>query len=698
MQRAKEDFMRFEFSLEIVSIFVLGLFLFDFIRIRKFPKASSAILILLSTVAMLIPLLGISTMLNLGYRLNKIIIFMFYFLDGIAYYLTFLYILTTCGKLRSHFMLHILYVLPCLANIGLTIFSFVKNVNFYTNTSALLQPHNVYSFFSVLVPLFYMILCLIFMLACRKKIRGTERACISTLCFVTTACCGFQLFSSNLIMVSIARVTCMGFMYLVIERPTENIDSETGFFNKNALISFINTNIQLNKKFSLIHININNFHIISNLFGYEKTNQLLISIASSLEKLKSSSVLFRMEKDNLIILDTKNRHEQIIKAFKQRFDLPWLINGTEIQLSATIVCAQFPHDFSSVHEGIDFLSYLSKTAKSVGYKDLTYSSPQLVKQFTRLKQVEMALNKAIEQKSLQVYYQPIHDAKTGELVSAEALVRLKDEQLGYIPPFEFISIAENNGSIVEVGNIVFEKVCEFISRYIKPKIVELKTVEINLSSIQCLHPDLADNFIKIMKGFEINPKIVNLELTESAVTASEEMVLNHMNKLKKTGVTFSCDDYGTGYSTCSYLLKFPFKIVKFDYSLTKSYFQNPNAKIIMDNEIKTIKALGFEIVAEGIEREEQLKTFSKLGVNYIQGYYYSKPLSENEFLVYYRACTLGKNKKVAQKPKATKKKTEGEKTTENSIQPKPENTQENLVESNAMPTKPKKSKSDDSNN
>lgn len=651
--------MDFYYSLEIVSIFILGIFLFDFLRIKKFAKASNVTLIILMFISLFISAMSVAFMTIIpetNKLLSKIVISFFYCFDIIAYYLTFLYVLIACGKFRNHFLIHILFALPCIAGITLVIVSQACSLDFFINLSSLKQPNNLYSIYYAIVPVLYMLLSFVYMIVGRKQLTKPQIISISIFSFASIFASVFQTFLSQIILISIARVITVALCYLVFEHPSEDVDSETGFFNKNAVIGLISSKIQLNKKFSLIHINLNNFHIISGLLGYSKANDLLKSVAFELENMEYSNLLFRMERDTFIILDTKNEPEKVIDKIKERFNNSWHANGTDIQLSATIIYTQFPSHFKTVSESLELMSYLSQFSKGVGNHNIISPTADILKKFKRLKEVEIALAKAIENKSLMVYFQPIHDAKTSKIVSAEALVRLKDDKLGFIPPGEFIEIAEKNGSIVEVGNIVFEKTCDFIAKYIKTKTIDLETVEINLSSIQCLQPDLADRFIKIMKNYEISPKTVNLELTESAVTTSEDLVLSHMKKLKKVGVTFSCDDYGTGYSTCSYLLKFPFSQVKFDYSLTRSYFQNPNAKIIMDNEIKTIKALGFTIVAEGIEKQEQLKTFAKLGVENIQGYYFSKPLSESEFIVYYKACYMHGTQKS--QTKTTKTKTE----------------------------------------
>ena len=336
----------------------------------------------------------------------------------------------------------------------------------------------------------------------------------------------------------------------------------------------------------------------------------------------------------MVILDRKGKENDIINSVKELFNNVWLVDGTEIKISAPIVCAKFPQDFKTVSQSLELLNYLSDQAKDVRKTNVIYATKENLAELEKERKIEIALNSAIRNKSIEVFYQPIHNAKNQKLCSAEALCRIYDNQLGYIPPNIFINLAEKNGCIVNVGNIIFEKVCKFIAENVKTKKIKLDCIELNISPLQCLFSDFADNFIAIAKKYGVEPKYINLELTEADNLHSEDIISSQMNKLHEYGFSFSCDDYGTGYSTCSYLVKFPFKNVKFDRSLTNGYFNNQQTKIITTHEIKTLKALKYKVIVEGIETQEEYETFKNLGAHYIQGYYFSKPLPENQFIEY----------------------------------------------------------------
>ncbi len=185
--------------------------------------------------------------------------------------------------------------------------------------------------------------------------------------------------------------------------------------------------------------------------------------------------------------------------------------------------------------------------------------------------------------------------------------------------------------ILKLGAIVFERVCRFITEH-PLELYGMQYIEINLSVIQCGDEHLARDYIDIMERYKIDPKYINLEITESATTNAKKTLLGNMEDLMKYGVRFSLDDFGTGQSNLNYIVDMPVDIIKFDRSMTNSYFENGKAKHVMEAAIHMIHGMNLEIVSEGIETKEQYQTMEDLGISHIQGYYFSKPLPENEFI------------------------------------------------------------------
>ena len=209
--------------------------------------------------------------------------------------------------------------------------------------------------------------------------------------------------------------------------------------------------------------------------------------------------------------------------------------------------------------------------------------------------------------------------------SAEALIRLKDEKYGFISPEVFIPVAEKSGAIHKIGDFVLEQVCAFIASD-EYKKLGMSYIEVNLSVVQCMQPKLANHIMEILTRYGVRPEQLNLEITES-------LFLDKPEELK-----FSLDDFGTGYSNMQRIVKLPFDIIKLDRTFTELY-DNPKLGIVLTNAINMIKAMKMKIVVEGVETEEMLKLFSELECEYIQGYYFSKPIPREEFVKFIQASS-----------------------------------------------------------
>ncbi len=247
--------------------------------------------------------------------------------------------------------------------------------------------------------------------------------------------------------------------------------------------------------------------------------------------------------------------------------------------------------------------------------------------------IERALESAIREKRFDVVYQPIFSIKERKMVSAEALVRLYDPVIGNIPPDVFIPMAEKNGSILKIGNIVLTKVCEFISIN-KPENFGIKKIGINLSAVECMQENLNVQIASIMKRYGVDPDAVYLEITETAAVNSYERLRETMDGIIEVGTSFALDDYGTGYLNLDSIIKLPFKIIKIDKSLIWSYEENNNSHVILTHLIAMAKDLGMKVLIEGVETDDQKQLVERIGADYIQGYYFSKPLKPADFLHY----------------------------------------------------------------
>jgi len=295
-------------------------------------------------------------------------------------------------------------------------------------------------------------------------------------------------------------------------------------------------------------------------------------------------------------------------------------------------------DGGVVYEGDDFFALLKYAHESVVDRvssDITYIDENMAYDMYKSNEMEKLLENAIANNKVEVFYQPIYSAKEHRFVSAEALVRIRNMKGELVYPGAFIDIAENNGMILKLGEIVFNKVCRFISET-PPDTLGIDYIEVNLSVVQCAHRSLAADYMSIMNRYRVSPSMINLEITETASAGAKKILLENMSILRDYGISFSLDDFGTGHSNLNYIAEMPVDIVKFDKQMTQSYFTSKKAKYVMSAATNMAKGMGLEIVFEGIETKEQYQEAERIGIDYIQGYYFSKPLAEEEFRKFMR--------------------------------------------------------------
>ncbi len=436
-----------------------------------------------------------------------------------------------------------------------------------------------------------------------------------------------------------ANSTGLLFLFMMVQRPEEITDSETGLIKLSTYDSEITRSFANNKPETIIMIKMVNYSSIRHMLGYRDTVNVKKIIADfmnrTMKEKKARGDVYYTESGNYRIkLEGKNRikADEIAEQINEKFKEPLKYNEMQLDLVICVCIANIPDDIDNQ----DALVALGGDLKNQYTGNVLYAAQINSKErYSVMRDMDTILENAIANDEFEVYYQPIYSVHECRFNSAEALLRLKTERYGFIPPSLFIPAAEKNGAIHRIGQMVMEKVCEFIS---SDQYSELKLdyIEINLSPTQCMENNLASNMISIMEKNHVQPDQVNLELTESAAGDIQNTILENITALHKAGISFSLDDFGTGYSNMTRIAALPFCIIKLDKTFT-NVEGNPNMIIVLENVIKMIKALNMKIVVEGIETKELVEKFKELDCEYIQGCYYSRPLPQREFVQFIKA-------------------------------------------------------------
>ena len=438
-----------------------------------------------------------------------------------------------------------------------------------------------------------------------------------------------QALRAELLLVGFAMAFGMVIIYAELENPHAGIDRITGLHTANALLDFVNDAFQHERSFSAIYIRI---EPVSKNTDIETRRTILIRAANYLKQ-SAGYHLFRSS-DNEIVVIIRNaglvesEYEKIRQGMERAVGMPVKISYLVIPDNTVTVN---PEEFFRL-AGYHVSAMENQERITVDSEAVTR-----MREYVRTKDL---LQSALDNGNVEVFYQPFYHVRENKYASAEALVRIRDNDGNIVPPARFIPVAEDNGMIVPLGIEIFRQVCEFAGTGV-PGELGIDHIEVNLSLAQFDSENPAQFVIDNIEKYKIDPSLINLEITETASTIAKKTILKNMERLIDYGVNFALDDFGTGRSNLDYLAEMPVSIVKFDYTFTQRYFNNDKMRNIIENAVGLIHDLGLSIVSEGVETEEQLEAMKRLGVEYIQGYYFSKPLPQEEFVEFMKQ--QGKN-------------------------------------------------------
>lgn len=470
-----------------------------------------------------------------------------------------------------------------------------------------------------------------------SKAKKVHRSVLMTFCVVL----GIELITAiililtgitNVISFAVALI-CIS-LFFSLENPNMSLNGTTKIFNRQGLSSMLQHLFALKKEFSVITIHFDDYRSICIAFGVNQADNYIAEIAKKIEKVPGLTVFITRREELSVIFEGDSQ-----KAAEHAYGISFFlnkncdVNGKTIASRYRITVFDCPSKATTPAEVYDLIEYtLAETRESKSNRVLIYEK-NLVDSQIRKNKIQAIVSESLKSDGLTMFYQTICDAKTKKIVSAEALVRLKDTSFGVLSPEEFVPIAEKSGLILRLGSIVFEKVCSFVREYNLDN-SEMKFIEINLSGVQCNQESLADELISTMQRYYIRPSFINLEITETSAMESQDTLTNNMNKLIEKGVSFSLDDFGSGYSNILYITNFPFSVIKLDKYLVWSYFDDTNnkSKTILEAIVNMLKQLNLKVIAEGVETEEQVNTLSAMGVDALQGFYFSRPIEDNRFI------------------------------------------------------------------
>ncbi len=421
-------------------------------------------------------------------------------------------------------------------------------------------------------------------------------------------------------------------IYLTAENPDLHRESRTQLLNKNALNRIGKELWDNNVPFNLMGISINNYETSKMVYGVSKVNEALVVIAGWLKKCYPNDFVFYMRNGVFIVLskNVNQQNEILINDWKEYYKCLQEKSSTGIATQLSMILLPYDlitNDYIVVN---DLARYGINRSHQENEHDNYVFTEEMLKDAKKQKAIEQAIKRGIAENSFEVYFQPIYSVRESKVMGAEALARLNDPNLGFIPPIEFIHIAELNGDIIKIGRQIFEKVCIFLENIDAQKL-GIDFINVNLSPIQCINPNLVRELSDIAAKHNIPMEIFDFEITEALIDDYEAIQVT-IAGLRAMGSELSLDDFGTGAANLASLMKLPIHVVKVDMTFVRSYFTG-KADFLPDL-IKLFVHSKMEIVVEGIEDEHMMEKMAELGCDYEQGYYFSKPLPPEDFVNY----------------------------------------------------------------
>ena len=462
----------------------------------------------------------------------------------------------------------------------------------------------------------------------RKRINPRRGFAITLWMLIWIASATIQFVHSSLLIVGFASALGVLILFVLMENPEANLDRRLGCFNAYALAEYMKQCCEEKKELSVLVISFDNagFSEGQGKDPYELMRNIL-------RVMDHNDRIFAFKDISLSLVLTCENSEILMKTGQEIEEA--FIDVELFRKTATLVLTDRISSFDDFEEIFRFVGYVWTYYGGERGK-LICATDTMMRAFREKHLIEQEITDALAEDRVEVFLQPIYSNNDHRFTSAEALVRIRKRDGSLLQPGRFIPLAEENGQILQLGERVFEKVCQFLQRTDVEKI-GLHYVEINLSVIQCEKQDLAEQLIAMAEQYQISPDLINLEITETGSIRARKILLENMKKLIDYGFTFSLDDFGKGESNLMYVVEMPVSIVKLDMDMSKAFFQTPKAKQVVRAVIHMAHGMGLKMVAEGIETEQETAAICREGIDYIQGYYFSRPLPVDEFLDFLEA-------------------------------------------------------------
>ena len=567
-----------------------------------------------------------------GCRGSALVLTLYYFCDVILTYGLFCYIRIVTGRQKEKYkwLKTCWVVLPAAMLLAVTanlrtgwLFYFNQEGRFIRGSFHFLIYGYVF---------FFMLVIVAFMFRYGKTAKKETRRTIWRFWFIEAACLFLQIATERILLTGFGLSVGLWLIYLTMNNPGEYTDSMTGLFDKQYFDKWIGEKLYRKESFHLLAVDACNIKQINRIYGTRVGDQLLIRAAKGFREITDSVQIFRITGNCfLAVLDSLTDYEKARDGIEEFLKKPFFIENEKVSFHAAICGIMNAEKLEKEDSILSYIEYMISLIQNRQDTVLIQSDSKILEGFRYEQEVEHFLQKAVKEDLFEVYYQPVYSIKNKDFITLEALSRLKHPVLGMIPPDVFIGIAERQGLIAQIGLLQFRRVCRFIKEN-EYMMKQIKNVKFNLSPSELLKPGHSQLLINIVKEYELSPKYFQFEITETVATEYSESFCKAVEDFTNAGIGLCLDDFGSGYANLNAVLRLPFDVVKMDRSLLTGITCDEQAAVFYHSIVTVMQNMGYTIVAEGAETEEEVSLLREWGVDMVQGYYFSRPLPETELL------------------------------------------------------------------
>ncbi len=466
----------------------------------------------------------------------------------------------------------------------------------------------------------------------RKRVKKSFRLIIYTLPVLMVIMGAYQVYYLHTVLTGTITSLALLVLFIYGQQQRIHVDQLTEIGDREAFFYTLERLVSRRQVFRVVIVGLNKYKLVNNQLGQRAGDDFLRLVGSFFTSLDGRIAAYRFSGVEFALVVTKmcdSEYEEIFSKIVDRFEEPWMIDAQTVRLNAVFADILYPEHASGVDELVDSLEYATRLAKSSVPKAPVRFSSALRNEFGRRNFVINQMESALREDRFFLYIQPVYDCEQKRFTGGEVLLRLNESNGRPISPGEFIPIAIEYGIATELGWMVLEKTCRFLS---ENSDADIGWLSVNISAQQYEFDETARRLEQLLSKYNVSAQRIKLEITERVLLDDLKKARQTMNELRQSGVGVYLDDFGTGYSNLVNVMSLPFECVKIDKGLVRGISQNPKSYGLLKTVVNGLRSMSVVILAEGVETREENEIVQQLGIDKIQGFYYARPMPGEEFV------------------------------------------------------------------